>query len=252
MQRVSLFLMQSEEDARRMEGLGAPPSRIRTMGNVKYDLPLAPPFGDAARLERAARGRPVLVAASTAEGEETAVLDAWRSLSPRPLLAIAPRRPERFDEVAREVAAAGLPLVRRCSADDDSPADVYLLDTIGELASLYSHARLAFVGGSLARKGGHNPIEAWAAGVPVVVGPHTDNFREITAKGESLGILTRVAGIADLARALGAELADSERLDRRGAAARRFVSENRGAAEATAREVLALLPPAASRRGAAR
>jgi 3-deoxy-D-manno-octulosonic-acid transferase len=252
MQRVSLFLMQSEEDARRMEGLGAPPSRIRTIGNVKYDLPLAPPFGDAARLERAARGRPVLVAASTAEGEETAVLDAWRSLSPRPLLAIAPRRPERFDEVAREVAAAGLPLVRRCSADDDSPADVYLLDTIGELASLYSHARLAFVGGSLARKGGHNPIEAWAAGVPVVVGPHTDNFREITAKGESLGILTRVAGIADLARALGAELADSERLDRRGAAARRFVSENRGAAEATAREVLALLPPAASRRGAAR
>lgn len=252
LERVSLFLMQSEEDARRMEGLGAPLSRISTKGNVKYDLPLAPPFADAARLEKAARGRPVLVAASTAEGEEEAVLDAWRSLSPRPLLAIAPRRPERFDEVARRVEAAGLPLIRRSAADDAGPADVYLLDTIGELASLYAHARLAFVGGSLVRKGGHNPIEAWAAGVPVVVGPHTDNFREITAKGESLEILTRVAGGADLARALAAELADSERLDRRGAAARRFVSVNRGAAEATAREVLALLPAAASRRGAAR
>ena len=251
-QRVSLFLMQSEEDARRMERLGAPPSRIRTLGNVKYDLPVAPPFADAARLERVARGRAVLVAASTAEGEEEAVLEAWTSLSPRPLLVLAPRRPERFDEVARRVEKAGLPQARRSAADDGGPADVYLLDTIGELASLYSHATLAFVGGSLVPKGGHNPIEAWAAGVPVVVGPHTENFRESTARGESLEILTRVADEADLARALADALADSERLARQGAAARRFVSGNRGAADATAREVLLLLPPAASKKGAAR
>ncbi len=250
--RVSLFLMQSEEDARRLREIGAPLARIRTKGNVKYDLPLAPPFGDAARLEKAARGRPVLVAASTAEGEEEAILDAWRALSPRPFLAIAPRRPERFDEVARRVEAAGIPLLRRSAADVGGPADVYLLDTIGELASLYSHAKLAFVGGSLVRKGGHNPIEAWAAGVPVVVGPNTDNFREITAKGKSLGILTSVAGTADLARTLAAELADLEVLERRGASARRFVSASRGAAEATAREVLALLPRTRSERGAAR
>lgn len=250
--RVSLFLMQSAEDARRMEELGVPSSRIRTMGNVKYDLPAAPPFPDAARLLRLAAGRAVVVAASTAEGEEEAVLDAWKSVSPRPLLALAPRRPERFDQVARRVQSVGLSIARRSAAGDGGHVDVYLLDSIGELASLYSHARLAFVGGSLVRKGGHNPIEAWAAGVPVVVGPHTENFREVTAKGESLGILTRVADAAGLARALAAGLADPADLDRRGRAAQRFVEENRGSAEATAREVLALLPPASARRGAVR
>jgi 3-deoxy-D-manno-octulosonic-acid transferase len=249
---VSLFLMQSEEDARRVEELGAPPSRISAIGNVKYDLPVAPPFADAARLGVVARGRPVFVAASTAEGEEDAVLAAWQSLSPRPLLAIAPRRPERFDEVAILVEKRGLRLVRRSMGGGGREADVYLLDSIGELASLYSHARLAFVGGSLVPRGGHNPIEAWAAGVPVVVGPHTDNFREITARGESLGILRRVSDAADLAPTLAAELADAGALDRRGAAARRFVSDNRGSAEATVRRVLALLPPLASKRGATR
>lgn len=250
--RVSLFLMQSAEDARRMAELGAPASRIRTKGNVKYDLPVAPPFADAARLEKAARGRLIVVAASTAEGEEEAVLGAWKPLSPRPFLVIAPRRPERFDEVARRVQADGLGLVRRSAPGDGPPADVYLLDTIGELASLYAHATLAFVGGSLARRGGHNPIEAWAAGVPVVVGPHTGNFREITAKGESLGILSRVPDGNGLSRALAAGIAHPEVLARQGEAARLFVSENRGSAEATVREVLALLPPAASRQGAAR
>ena len=153
--------------------------------------------------------------------------------------------------MARRVEKAGLALARRSAAGEVERPDVYLLDTIGELASVYSHATLAFVGGSLVPKGGHNPIEAWAAGVPVVVGPHTENFREITERGESLEILTRVADGADLARALADGLADAGELDRRGAAARRFVSASRGSAEATAQEVLALLPPSASRRGAA-
>ena len=249
--RVSLFLMQSGEDARRLQDLGVPPSRIRTMGNVKYDLPVAPPFADGERLERMAGGRAVLVAASTAEGEEETILTALKSLSPRPLLVIAPRRPERFDDVARRVEKASLALARRSADGEVERPDVYLLDTIGELASAYTHATLAFVGGSLVPKGGHNPIEAWAAGVPVVVGPHTENFREITERGESLEIVTRVADGPDLARALAAALADDGELDRRGAAARRFVSSNRGSADATVREVLALLPPSASRRGAA-
>lgn len=250
--RVSLFLMQSAEDARRMADLGVPASKIRTMGNLKYDLPPAPPFPDAARLARVAAGRPILVAASTAEDEEEAVLEAWKPLSPRPLLVLAPRRPERFDEVARRVESAGLSLVRRSVADDSRHADVYLLDSIGELASVYPHARLAFVGGSLVRKGGHNPIEAWDAGVTVLVGPHTENFREVVARGEGLGILERVSDGPGLSRAIAAGLADPGDLDARGAAARRFVEANRGSAEATAREVLALLPPAPARRGAVR
>jgi 3-deoxy-D-manno-octulosonic-acid transferase len=252
LQTVSLYVMQTEPDARRVEALGVDPSKVRMKGNLKYDRPPAPPFRDAERLAQAAGGRSILVAASTAEGEEDAVVEAWRRLSPRPLLAVAPRRPERFDEVARKFEADGLSLTRSTGGGPGSVSDVYLLDTIGELASLYHHANLAFVGGSLVEGGGHNPIEAWAAGVPVVVGPHTENFRETTEKGGELGILTRAADAEDLARVLASELAEPERLRARGAAARRFVAANRGAAEATAESVLALLPGAPAASGASR
>jgi 3-deoxy-D-manno-octulosonic-acid transferase len=244
--------MQTGEDARRVESLGVAASKIRIKGNVKYDLPAAPPFRDSERLAETAAGRAVLVAASTAEGEEDVVVTAWKRLSPRPLLAVAPRRPERFDDVARRIEAAGLRLTRSTEVGPrGGEAEVYLLDTIGELPSLYHHANLAFVGGSLVAGGGHNPIEAWAAGVPVVVGPHTENFREITEKGGELNILTRVADVDELAKVLSSELADPARLLSRGAAARRFVAANRGAADATADEVLALLPRAPARSGAA-
>jgi 3-deoxy-D-manno-octulosonic-acid transferase len=255
LQTVSLYVMQTEPDARRVEALGVAASKIRMKGNVKYDRPAAPPFRDAKRLAETAAGRTVLVAASTAEGEEDAVIEAWRRLSPRPLLAVAPRRPERFDEVARRIEAAGLRLTRSTGTgppgEKGQEADVYLLDTIGELPSVYHHANLAFVGGSLVEGGGHNPIEAWAAGVPVVVGPHTENFREITEKGDELNILTRVANVEGLAKVLSSELADPSRLLARGTVARRFVAANRGAADATADEVLALLTRAPAQSGAA-
>ncbi len=238
--RVALFVMQSEEDARRIEALGVPWSKIRMKGNIKYDLPAAPPFRDAERLIAAAAGRPVFVAASTDEGEEATIVAAAKALAPRALTAIAPRRPE-----------AGLSVLRR-SVGELAPADVYLLDTIGELAALYAHAKIAFIGGSLVARGGHNPIEAWAAGVPVIVGPHTENFREVIAKGEELAIATRISRGDELADRVERELADRPALEARAAAAREFVSANRGAAESTAREVLPLLtgPPMAG--GAAR
>jgi 3-deoxy-D-manno-octulosonic-acid transferase len=120
-------------------------------------------------------------------------------------------------------------------------ADVYLLDSVGELASLYREAAVAFVGGSLVPKGGHNPIEAWAAGVPVIVGPHTHNFEEVTRRGAELGILRVAANGEDLFHALGEALSDPKATSERGARAGRFVSENRGAAAATADLVLPLL-----------
>jgi 3-deoxy-D-manno-octulosonic-acid transferase len=251
-QTVSLYVMQTEPDARRVEALGVAASRIRMKGNVKYDLPAAPPFRDAERLAAIAAGRKVLVAASTAEGEEEKVIDAWKRLSSTPLLVLAPRRPERFDEVERTIAASGLRVVRSTSGANATAADVYLLDTIGELSSLYHHASLAFVGGSLVAGGGHNPIEAWAAGVPVVVGPHTENFREVTEKGQELDILTRVTDSEGLAKVFAADLADPAGLAARGGVARRFVAANRGAADATADEVLALLHPEPAQRGAPR
>lgn len=250
LEAVALFVMQSEQDASRVEALGVPRSKIRVRGNVKYDRPQAPPFADADRLRTAAAGRPIVVAASTDEAEEGWVVEAAKRVSPRALVAVAPRRPERFGEVARKVEGAGLRLLRR-SSSDRREADVYLLDTIGELAALYAHANVAFVGGSLVPRGGHNPIEAWAAGVPVLVGPHTENFREVTAKGEDLGIASRVAHGTGLAAAIERELARPEELSARGKTARDFVAANRGAAEATAEEVLRLLPAVRDRRGAA-
>ncbi len=250
--RLSLLAMQSPEDARRIAALGAPGERVRVFGNLKYDLPEPPAFADAERLRAAAAGRPVLVAGSTGEGEEALLLDAWQRLALRPLLVLAPRRPERFDEVARVVESKGLGLVRRSSAPSAvrSRPEVYLLDSIGELASAYREATLAFVGGSLVPTGGQSPIEPWAAGVPVLCGPHMDNFREAAARGEALGILRRVAA-PDLPREIAAALERREETARRGSDAARFVAESRGAAAATARELAALAPALAGGRGSA-
>jgi 3-deoxy-D-manno-octulosonic-acid transferase len=250
LQGIAAFAMQSREDADRITRLGAASDRVFVTGNIKYDVSPPALFADASRLNAAAAGRPILVAASTGDGEEEIVLDAWKGLTPRPLLAIAPRRPERFDEVASLVERSGYTLIRRSSpgAPLDSQLstlislpDVYLLDSIGELAALYRHATLAFIGGSLVTTGGHNPIEAWAEGVAVVVGPHTQNFREIAASGQHLGILERVGGAQDLARTFVRAIEDPASAARRGEAARRFVSESRGAAARTADAVAKLL-----------
>ncbi|MFY9550774.1 MAG: glycosyltransferase N-terminal domain-containing protein, partial [Thermoanaerobaculia bacterium] len=222
--RIALFAMQSEEDARRVVALGAPEERVRVFGNLKYDLPEAPPFADGDRLRAAAGARPVLVAGSTGEGEEPLLLDAWTGLEKRPLLVLAPRRPERFDEVAGLVEGRGWTVLRRSSQISalDSQPDVYLLDSIGELASVYRDAALAFVGGSLVPTGGQNPIEAWAAGVPVLAGPHMENFRDVAARGEALGILKRVQDPRALASELAVALSAPGQTLRRGADAARF------------------------------
>ncbi len=255
LERIALFAMQSAEDARRLESLGVAPARVRVLGNVKYDLPDPAPFPDAARLREAASGRAVLVAASTGEGEESLVLDAWRGLPERPLLVLAPRRPERFDGVARLCEARGLRVLRRSThnsqvATHDCP-DVYLLDSIGDLASIYREASLAFIGGSLIATGGQNPIEAWAAGVFAIAGPHMENFREVASRGEALGVLARVSDSASLSRAVAAALADRDGTSRRGAEAARLVAASRGAARRTVDAVLALAPALSAERRSA-
>jgi 3-deoxy-D-manno-octulosonic-acid transferase len=258
---VAAFAMQSGEDADRITQLGASSDRVLVTGNIKYDVLPPALFADTSRLTAAAAGRAILVAASTGDGEEGIVLDAWRGLVPRPLLVIAPRRPERFDEVARLVERSGFTMIRRSSPGAplnsqlstlDSPPDVYFLDSIGELAALYRHAFLAFIGGSLVATGGHNPIEAWAEGVAVIVGPHTQNIREIAASGERLGILERVGGALELARAFARAVEDPASAARRGEDARRFVSESRGAAARTADVVVKLFGSGSAARSLSR
>jgi 3-deoxy-D-manno-octulosonic-acid transferase len=253
--QLSLAAMQSQEDARRIGELGTPGERIRVFGNLKYDLPPPPPFADAGRLRAAAAGRPVIVAGSTGEGEEALVLDAWTRLPLRPLLVLAPRRPERFDEVARLIESRGLRLHRRSTHDPRSTTpdrpDVYLLDSIGELSSAFRGATLAFAGGSLIATGGQSPIEAWAAGVPVLAGPHMENFKEVAAQGEALGIFRGAATPDALSAEIAGALERPEETALRGSDAARFVAESRGAAAATAEALAALAPAATAGRGSA-
>jgi 3-deoxy-D-manno-octulosonic-acid transferase len=252
--RISLFAMQGVEDARRIEALGAPADRVTVTGNIKFDIAPAPSFSDAVRLKSVAGGRPVLVGASTGEGEEATLLEAWRPIGSRALLALAPRRPERFDEVAALIERSGFSVIRRSSSTDyrlPTTDSVYLLDSIGELASFYGEASLAFIGGSLRPTGGHNPIEAWAQGVPVVVGPHVENFRDITAAGEQQGFLTRVGAGHELPALFASWVADPLSAKRRGETAKAFVAANRGAVQATAELLVRLLDQSTDRRRAA-
>lgn len=242
---VDLFLAQSEEDGRRLVEIGAPPERVQVGGNLKFDIqpPAATAFAHElrARLARAGGG-PILVCGSTVEGEEPLVLAAFQEVQgryPNALLILAPRHPERFDAVAELVRSSGLPLWRRSRLEAETPlrGGVLLLDTIGELASIYSLAALAFVGGSLVPKGGHNILEPAYFGVPILVGPHTENFRDIVARFRATDALRVVEAPGGLAAALLALLGDTAA---REALGRRAAEVFRAQVGATARTLAAL------------
>ena len=236
--RIALFAMQTEEDAARIAGLGVPEAKIRVTGNVKFDVPAEERPEVAVRLRRLAAGRAVVIAGSTHEGEEAAAIEAWAALDPRPLLVVAPRRPERFDEVFRRLRESAGPAVRFSAATGEPRA--VLLDTVGDLASAFGAADAAFVGGTLADVGGHNPIEAWTKGVPTAIGPHVANIRTIAAEGAAAGAAIPVGSAAELAAAWRTLLSDEAERRGRGAAALRLVESHRGAARRTALAVLAL------------
>jgi len=241
--RVALFAMQTEEDAARVLALGVPEGKVRVTGNVKFDVPAADRPAVAERLRRLAGGRAVVIAASTHESEEAAALAAWSVLDPKPLLVIAPRRPERFDDVFRLLIEAGVRAARFSeppNTDVFPPPDAVLLDTVGDLASAFGAADAAFIGGTLAEIGGHNPIEAWAKGVPTVIGPHVANIRAIAAAGSAAGAAIPAGSAAELAGAWQELLSDGTGRRTRAAAAARLVESHRGAARKTALAVLAL------------
>jgi 3-deoxy-D-manno-octulosonic-acid transferase len=204
MQNVQLFLAQSEEDARRLIQIGAPADRVYASGNLKFEVKL-PARSEAvsrfaAALQREGIG-PVLVAGSTLDGEEAMLLDTFRQVMlryPGALLVLAPRHPERFEPVTSLLDSSGIGYRRRSQWNGQSPIarGIFLLDSIGELASLYEFADLAFVGGSLVPRGGHNIIEPAQHGVPIMVGNHTENFRDIVGLFQSHDAV-RVVGPAE-------------------------------------------------------
>ena len=217
LETISLMIMQSEADAERARNLGAPAALVRVCGNLKYDLPANENRGAHAGDVLAeidaqfalSRSSHLIVAGSTTPGEEEMLIAALREIRAQngledARMLIAPRHPERFDEVARLISKSGFTLGRPSEISGSSvvgrngtadsisdsqlrneaakagvPPDIILLDTIGELASVYRFAAVVFVGGSLVPRGGHNIIEPAAFEKPIIVGPHTENFRQI-------------------------------------------------------------------------
>ncbi len=215
---IDLFLAQSEEDRRRLVEIGARPERVQVSGNLKFDVRPAtmPPIVEALRSAVAHAGLgPVVVCGSTVEGEESLLVPALRAVLqswPKALVILAPRHPERFEQVARLLVSSGLRFWRRSgwNAVGEAPplaGGVFLLDSIGELAWTYTLANVAFVGGSLVPRGGHNVLEAAQAGAAVLVGPHTENFRDIITLFRRADAL-RVASADEIGPAMIALLED--------------------------------------------
>jgi 3-deoxy-D-manno-octulosonic-acid transferase len=201
---VDLFLAQTTEDSARLKDIGAIPDRVRAAGNLKFDIPLpAPPvIVESLRKSIAHTGAgPVLVCGSTVDGEETLLLKAFENLlvqHSRALMILAPRHPERFPAVAALLEQMSICFCRRSLWSSEAlTGGVLLLDTIGELAALYALADVAFVGGSLVPRGGHNIIEPAQHGVAIVVGNHTENFRDIVSLFQSRDAV-RIVGPAEL------------------------------------------------------
>lgn len=237
---------QTEADAVRLRQAGAPVAGV--FGNLKFD---ATP--DAAQLERgrawrARAGRPVVLFASSREGEEAellAQLAADRTLLSDLQWLIVPRHPQRFDEVAALVAQQGLAAARRSTWSEAPPVPegaVWIGDSLGEMALYYGLADMALLGGSFAPLGGQNLIEAAACGCPVVMGPHTFNFQEAAALAQEAGAALRVDGLPDAVRMARSLATDRQALHAAGQAGLAFAAAHRGAAARTADAVLALAP----------
>ncbi|WP_322068567.1 lipid IV(A) 3-deoxy-D-manno-octulosonic acid transferase [Paraburkholderia bannensis] len=258
-------LAQSPADAERLSTLGA--RNVAVLGNLKFDMASPPALVARGRDWRRAIGtRPAWVAASTREGEEELVLDAFAALKvPDTLLILVPRHPQRFDEVAALVARKNFKLARRSqwaptaptapaasveghASVDALPLDVNVLlgDSMGEMGAYYAAADLAFIGGSLLPLGGQNLIEACAVGTPVLIGPHVFNFTQATADAVAAGAAQQVQDPADLARALRELFEDKSRRVTMGAAASAFAARHRGATERTVDVLTTLLPEHAS------
>ncbi|MEN9544815.1 MAG: hypothetical protein RLZZ598_1648 [Pseudomonadota bacterium] len=250
MESLSLVLAQTEADAARLREAGA--REVRVMGNLKFDLNPDPALLERGRAWRtASTERPLVLGASTREGEEMPLLAAWarrRVADGGARLLLVPRHPQRFDEVAQWVVAAGLSLSRRSTWEAGGPdakalgADVWLGDSLGEMHAYYAAARVALLGGSFEPLGGQNLIEAAACGCPLLMGPSTFNFAEAAELSLAAGASERVDGLeAAVERALA--LIDAPRvLDDRGERALCFAAAHRGAAARMANAILAGLP----------
>jgi 3-deoxy-D-manno-octulosonic-acid transferase len=237
---VSLIAAQTRDDAERFAQIGAQPEAVKVMGNMKFDIEIAEETIEQGRRIKASvfGGRFVWILASTHKNEEAPFLDLYpeiRAKIPELLLVVVPRHPERFGEVKKLCEERRLNVVMRTSGNPcTAETDVYIADTMGELKMLYAAADVAFIGGSMVPVGGHNLLEAAAAGVPVMFGPYMANFKDIAA-----GILSRKAALQcrsedDIVSKIHSLYAHSDQRTDLANRAVAFLRENRGAIAAIA------------------
>ncbi len=245
---VDLFVAQTDEDRRRLLEIGVAAQRVEVTGNLKFDVsPPAPPpiVGCLRNAFQEAGASPVLVCGSTVDGEETLLLRAFENVlasHPRALMILAPRHPERFVEVATLLSKLGVRFWKRSLWSGEPIAGgVFLVDTIGELAVLYSLGTLAFVGGSLVPRGGHNIIEPAHYGVPIIVGTHTDNFRDIVGLFQSRNAV-KVVGPAELPLAFMELISDETERVALGRRAAETLRAQQGATQRTLAALEGILP----------
>lgn len=246
---ISVAVMQTEEDAQRIRALGLHAERVFVSGNLKFDaggMALSHSLiGELRQRFNLANAAPLIVAASTHAPEERLILEAFRqtraSSAAKPRLMLAPRHPERFAEVASMLEKSGLTWRRRTSLADpsDEDCDVILLDTIGELPAIYALGSVVFVGGSIAKSGGHNILEPAAAGAAIITGAHTHNFETIVKTFVKQGAIVQLRPGSDreatteLASVFIELLANDQRRHEVGRRARALVEQNLGATERT-------------------
>jgi 3-deoxy-D-manno-octulosonic-acid transferase len=246
---IDIFLVQTPEDKERFAAIGVPTDRIRTAGNLKAEVNL--PLFDPAELEGKkrelglSRDKKVIVAGSTHRGEEDLLLDGFlesKRVRNDLLLIIAPRHPQRSDEIERIARGLGFRVARRTSLDATARWDVLILDTIGELASFYALANLTFVGGSLIPHGGQNLLEPAFYAKPIFFGPHMDNFAPLAAEFVRCRAAAIVSNPAEIAEAF--RMADAVALREMGQQARKLLESLRGATEKTIIEIEMRMPSA--------
>jgi 3-deoxy-D-manno-octulosonic-acid transferase len=249
--RLSGVLAQSEIDAERLLKVGCAPERLSVAGNLKFDIRTAEECDATLLLRTLAGSLRLFVAGSTLEGEEAVLLDAWPRLlsaDPQLVLVLAPRHPERFGAAAELLERSGVHWVKRSdwpakpayAIEPLRPGSAVLLDSIGELASVYSLATLAFVGGSVVPSGGHNPLEPAQFGVPVVMGPHYANFRAITEDLRAHNAI-RIAAKEELAAALIDMIQNSEQAEAMGVRGKEVFDRQAGATDRCMAAMRALL-----------
>ncbi len=252
LEEISLYLSQSAESAERFVSIGAPKDRVQVTGNLKYDVRESGANAMTKRVGSLLGQTRLIVAGSTLAGEEELLLASWPAIHktvPEAALLIAPRHPDRFDEVLGLIRGSGVPYFR-CSelvtAMESVTAElasgtILLLDTIGDLASMYGIAATAFLGGSVVPKGGHNPLEAAQFGVPVVIGPSYENFREVVERMRDANGILILESPGELEPALVGLMTNRERAAAIGERGRKVFEAQAGATARTVQALMALL-----------